>query len=165
MNRDMNEWMFQTEEIPNLAHTGQKNTLRPTRRHEKAARLLLPTSPDASLPGAERSSCHKCSRPPLILRYHSYQHTYPYVSFFSLLFFFAHFNFQASEQAVVTGVVPSTPRFLPSICIAHRVQQSHCSSIVHRVSVANSRSRAFRKSICPNEFIRVCTRRGSKSRN
>ena len=34
---------------------------------------------------------------------------------------------------MVTGVDPSPPRFLPSIFIAHRVQQSHCSSIFHRV--------------------------------
>ena len=33
---------------------------------------------------------------------------------------------------MVTGVVPSSPRFLPSIFIAHRVQQSHCSSMFHR---------------------------------
>ena len=33
---------------------------------------------------------------------------------------------------MVTGVVPSPPRFLPSIFITHRVQQSHCSSIFHR---------------------------------
>ena len=51
-----------------------------------------------------------------------------------------------------TGVVPSPPRFLPSIFIAHRVQQSHCSSIFHR-SVANSRSRAFRKSFCAQEKV------------
>ena len=49
-----------------------------------------------------------------------------------LLFFFTHFYFPASGQAVVTGVVPSPPRFLPSIFIAHRVRQSHCSSIFHR---------------------------------
>ena len=48
-------------------------------------------------------------------------------------FFFLHFYFPASGQAVVTGVVPFSPRFLPSIFIAHRVQQSHCSSIFHRV--------------------------------
>ena len=51
------------------------------------------------------------------------------------------------------GVVPSSPRFVPSIFIAHRVQQSHCSSVFHRVSVANSRSRAFRKSICAQEKV------------
>ena len=49
-------------------------------------------------------------------------------------FFSSHFYFPASGQAMVTGVVPS-PRFLPSIFIAHRVQQSHCSSIFHRVSL------------------------------
>ena len=57
-------------------------------------------------------------------------------SFF--LFFFAHFHFPASGQAAVTGVVPSPPRFLPSIFIAHRVQQSHCSSIVHRVLLTHA---------------------------
>ena len=61
-------------------------------------------------------------------------------------FFLSHFYFPASGQAVVTGVVPFPRRFLPSIFIAHRVQQSHCSSLFPS-SVANSRSRAFRKSI------------------
>ena len=60
-------------------------------------------------------------------------------------FFFAHIYFPASGQAVVTGVVPSPPRFLPSIFIAHRVQQSRCSSVFHRV-LLYSRSRTFRKS-------------------
>ena len=55
-------------------------------------------------------------------------------------FFFSHyFYFPASSgQAVVTGVVPSSPRFLPSIFIAHRVQQSHCSSICHRVLLTHA---------------------------
>ena len=47
-------------------------------------------------------------------------------------FLFWHFYFPASGQAVVTSVVPSSPRFLPSIFIAHRVQQSRCSLIWHR---------------------------------
>ena len=57
-----------------------------------------------------------------------------------LVFFFfsAHFHFPASGQAVVTGVIPSPPRFLPSIFIAHRVQQSHCSSIVHRMLLTHA---------------------------
>ena len=50
-----------------------------------------------------------------------------------LLFSSSHFYFPASRQAVVTGGVPSPPRLLPSIFIAHKVQQSHCSSIFHRV--------------------------------
>ena len=40
---------------------------------------------------------------------------------------------------MVTGVVPSPPRFLPSTFIAHRVQQSHCcSSIFHRVLLTHA---------------------------
>ena len=86
-------------------------------------------------------------------------------------FFFSHFYFPSSGQAVVTGVVPSSPRFLPSIFIAHRVQQSHCSSIFHRVllNVKLTLSRFAPVNWCtrksPNEFIRVCTRWGSNSRN
>ena len=38
-----------------------------------------------------------------------------YMDFFFFFFFFAHFHFPASGQAVVTGVIPSPPRFLPSI--------------------------------------------------
>ena len=39
---------------------------------------------------------------------------------------------------MVTGVIPSPPRFLPSIFIANRVQQSHCSSIVHRMLLTHA---------------------------
>ena len=53
-------------------------------------------------------------------------------------FFFSHVFFPASGQAVITGVVPSPPRFLPSIFIAHRVQQSHCSSNLHRVLLTHA---------------------------
>ena len=49
------------------------------------------------------------------------------------IFLFSHLYFPASGRAVATGAVPSPSRFLPSIFIAHRVQQSHCSSIFHRV--------------------------------
>ena len=59
------------------------------------------------------------------------------LSFFSFSFF-SHFYFPASGQAVVTGVVPSPPRFLPSVFIAHRVQQSHCSSTFHRVLLTHA---------------------------
>ena len=64
------------------------------------------------------------SPPPSLLYLHFHRHFF---------FFFSHFYFPASGQDVVTGVVPSSPGFLPSIFIAHRVQQSHCSSIFHRV--------------------------------
>ena len=56
--------------------------------------------------------------------------------FRSVIYLFTYFSdcyFPGSGQTTVTGVVPSLPRFLPSIFIAHRVQQSHCSSIFHRV--------------------------------
>ena len=53
-------------------------------------------------------------------------------------FFFANCYFPASGQAVVTGVIPSPPRFLPPIFITHRVQQSHCSSIVHRMLLTHA---------------------------
>ena len=46
--------------------------------------------------------------------------------------------FPASGQAVVTGVVPSAPRFLLSFFFAHRVQQSHCSSIFRRVLLTHA---------------------------
>ena len=39
---------------------------------------------------------------------------------------------------MVTGVVPSSPRFLPSIFIAHRVQHSHYSSIFHRLLLTHA---------------------------
>ena len=84
------------------------------------------------------------------------------------IFFFANIYFPASGQAVVTGVVPSSPRFLPSIFIALRVQQSHCSSIFHRVllthAVAFCASQFVRQKKS-HEFIRVCTWRDSNPRN
>ena len=47
---------------------------------------------------------------------------------------------------MVTGVVPSSHRFLPSIFLAHRVhQQSRCSSIFHRAIFALSASQFVRK--------------------
>ena len=86
--------------------------------------------------------------------------------------FFSHtscIHFPASGQAVVTGVVRSFPRFLPSIVIARRVQQSHCSSIFHRVLLTRTLSRFPQVNLCarkrPHEFIRVFTRGDSNSRN
>ena len=39
---------------------------------------------------------------------------------------------------MVTGFVPSPPRFSPSMFIAHRFQQSYCSSISHRMFLAHA---------------------------
>ena len=52
--------------------------------------------------------------------------------------FFSRIYFPASGQAMLTGVVPSPPRSLPSVFITHRVQQSHCSSIFHRVFLTHA---------------------------
>ena len=72
---------------------------------------------------------------------------------FFFAFFFSHFYFPASGQAVVTGVVPSPPRFLPSTFF--RAKGSAIPLLVDfSSSVANSRSpRAFRKSICAQEKV------------
>ena len=77
---------------------------------------------------------------------------------FCFVLFFTHIYFPASGQAVVTGVVPSPPPgFLPSMFIAHRVPQSHCSSIFHRVLLTHALARFLRVNLCtrksPHEFI------------
>ena len=67
------------------------------------------------------------------------------------------FHFPASGQAVVTGVVPSPPRFLPSIFIAHRVQQSHCSSISHRVLPTHALALSASQLVRKKKSQRICT--------
>ena len=73
-----------------------------------------------------------------------------------LFILLAHFYFPASGQAVVTVVVPSPPRFLPSFFITHRVQQLHCSTIFHRVllthALALSTSQFVHKKKCPRMY-------------
>ena len=109
----------------------------------------------------QQSHCSSVFHRVLLLTHAIYTYIY-------IFFFCSHFYFPASGQAVVTGVVPSPPWFLPSIFIAHRVQQSHCSSIFHRVllnhALALSASQFMHKK-SPNEFRRVCSRRGLNSRN
>ena len=80
---------------------------------------------------------------------------YVYDHFF---FFFSHFYFPASGQAVVTGVVPFPPRFLPSIFIAHRVQQSHCSSIFHRVWLTHALALSVSQFVHKKKSQRIHTR-------
>ena len=53
---------------------------------------------------------------------------------------------------MATGVVPFPPRFLPSIFVAYRAQQSQCLSIFHRVLLL-THDLAFRKSICAQEKV------------
>ena len=85
--------------------------------------------------------------------------------------FFLHSSLLSSyywTKAVVTGVVRSSPRFLPSIF--HRacgVQQSQlCSSIFHRVLLTHALALSASKPICAQEKVStdlydtrvVCTR-------
>ena len=72
-------------------------------------------------------------------------------------FFFSHLCFPASGQAVVTGVVPSSPLFLPSIFLAHRVQQSHCSSIFHRVLVTQALALSASQFVHKKKPLRIST--------
>ena len=65
-NRDMNGFSKQPK-IPDLAHTGEYHTSRPSCPHEQKARLLHPTSLHASLLTGQLWSWHQCSRPPLRL--------------------------------------------------------------------------------------------------
>ena len=77
-------------------------------------------------------------------------------AFLVFLYFFARVYLPASGPAVVTGVAYSTPPFLPSIFIAHKVQQSHCSSIFHRVllshALAFSASQFVREKTSPRTY-------------
>ena len=67
-------------------------------------------------------------------------------------FYIPHFYFPASGQAVVTGVVPSPSRFVPSI--VYRAQGSAIPLLVDfSSSGANSRSRTFCTSICAQEGV------------
>ena len=78
-----------------------------------------------------------------------------YLSIFMYSFISTHIYFPTSGQDVVPCVVPSPPCFLPSIFIAHRVQQSQCSSIVHRVrthALALSASQFVRKKKSPRIY-------------
>ena len=79
----------------------------------------------------------------------------PFNFFFVDIFFFFFLTLSLSSFWTSRGhrCRPFFPPVLASIFIAHRVQQSHCSSIFHRVKIANSRSRAFRKSICSQEKV------------
>ena len=70
------------------------------------------------------------------------------------IYFFAHMYFPASGQAVVTGLVPFS-RVLPSIFIPHRVQQSHCSSIFHRVLLTHALALSASQSVHNKKPLRI----------
>ena len=61
-----------------------------------------------------------------------------------------------SGQAVVTGSVPSSPRYVPSIFIAHRVQHSHCSSIFIECCWLTLSRFPLINFLCKKKSLRVC---------
>ena len=71
---------------------------------------------------------------------------------FVFFFFPTHIYFPASGQAVVTGVVPSFPPVL-AFNFSSRIGFSDPMLVDSPPSVANSRSRAFRKSTCAQEKV------------
>ena len=73
-----------------------------------------------------------------------------------ICFFHTSTSFQLLDKPwSQVGVDPSSPPvLLPSIFIAHRVQQSHCSSIFHRVLLTHALlALSASKSICTQEKI------------
>ena len=59
---------------------------------------------------------------------------------------------------MVTGVVSSSPRVLPSICIANRVQQSNCSSTFHRVLLTHALALSASPFVHKKKSPRIYTR-------
>ena len=70
--------------------------------------------------------------------------------------FFSHVYFPTSGQAVVSGFVPSPPRYVPSVSITHKISvPAACRS---SSGVDNSRSRSFCESIrAQGRFLRIYT--------
>ena len=58
---------------------------------------------------------------------------------------------------MVTGVVPSSPRFLPSIFVAHRFQQSRCSSIFHGVLISHALALSVSQLAHKKKSLRIYT--------
>ena len=59
---------------------------------------------------------------------------------------------------MVTGVVPSALRFSSSIFIVHRVQQSHCSWILHRVLLPHAPALSASQFVHKKKAPRIYTR-------
>ena len=78
-----------------------------------------------------------------------------------IIIMFTHFYIPASGQAVVTGVVPSSPRFSSSIIIAHSVQQSHRSSIFHRVLLTNALALSASQFVHKKKSLQIYTSKHS----
>ena len=67
------------------------------------------------------------------------------------------FTFQLLDKpwSQVSSLLP--PRFLPSVFIAHRVQQSHCSSIFHPVLLTHALALSARQIVRKKKSSRIHT--------
>ena len=136
------------------------------RRFQNRLPVVSPETRCPSTPRRHRSIGQSCTQENMRIRlFHN--------SFF--FFFFHNIYFPASGQAVVTGRCrPFLPPWFYCLQFSSRIYiglSNPIEIVDFSSSVANSRSsRAFRKSICaqrksPHEFVRVCTRGDSNSRN
>ena len=80
----------------------------------------------------------------------------------ALFFFFFYFDphiytcqLLDKPWSQVSSLLP--PRLLPSIFIAHRVQQSHCSSIFHRALLTHALALSASEFVHKKESQRICT--------
>ena len=74
-----------------------------------------------------------------------------------LLFFCLASTFQLLDKSVVSGVVASHPRRLPSVFIAHRVQHSHCSSIFIEMLLNHALALSASQIVHEKKSIRIYT--------
>ena len=78
--------------------------------------------------------------------------------FFFLFFFFRHTStFQLLDKLWSQVSSLLLPRFLPSIFIAHRVQQSHCSSFLHRVLLTHALALSASQIVHKKKSARIYT--------
>ena len=80
-----------------------------------------------------------------------------YLLFFCFIYCFHTFIFQLLDKpwSQVSSLLP--PQFLPSFFIAHRVQQSHCSSIFHRVLLTHALALSASQFVHKKNSLRIYT--------
>ena len=81
-----------------------------------------------------------------------------WLNYLFFYFIFSRFYFPASGQAVWSQVLSlSPPRFLPSTFVLRRVQQSHCSSIFHRVLLTHAVALSASQFVPKKKSLRIYT--------
>ena len=78
-------------------------------------------------------------------------------SFQRFFFLFSHFYSPSSGQAVVTGVVPFPPGSRLQFFVAHRVQQSRCSSNFRCVLLTHALALSASQFVHKKNFQRIYT--------